>query len=92
MTGYALHPDAFADLEEIREFIAQHNPDAAERIIAEIFEEFRSLARFPDSGHVRQDLTSRAVRFSIVREYLIAYAPEQPIWILGVLHGAAIPV
>jgi toxin ParE1/3/4 len=92
MSGYALHPDAFADLDEIREFIAEENPEAADRVLTEIFEEFRILARFPHIGHLRQDLTSRPVRFRLVREYLIAYAAEEhPVWILAVLHGRRNP-
>jgi plasmid stabilization system protein ParE len=31
MSGYAFHPDAFADLDEICEYIAQDNVDAADR-------------------------------------------------------------
>ena len=33
MSGYAFHPDAFADLDEIWEYIAQDNIDAADRKI-----------------------------------------------------------
>ncbi len=33
-SGYALHLEAFADLDDIRDFIAQENPDAADRVIA----------------------------------------------------------
>jgi plasmid stabilization system protein ParE len=29
VTKYALHPEAFADLDKIREYIAEDNPDAA---------------------------------------------------------------
>jgi plasmid stabilization system protein ParE len=29
---YALHPEAFADLDDIRDYIAQENPDAADRV------------------------------------------------------------
>jgi plasmid stabilization system protein ParE len=36
MSGYALHPDAFADLDEIWEYIAQANIDAADRVLADI--------------------------------------------------------
>lgn len=36
MSEYALHPEAFADLDEIREYIADDNPDAADRVIAAI--------------------------------------------------------
>ena len=38
MNEYALHPEAFADLDEIREYIAEDNPDAADRVISEIFD------------------------------------------------------
>ena len=31
MTGYALHPEVFTDLDNIRQYIAEHNPDAADR-------------------------------------------------------------
>lgn len=47
MNGYALHPEAFTDLDKIREFIAEDNPDAADRFITEIFEAIRSLVAFP---------------------------------------------
>ena len=32
MSGYAFHPDAFADLDEICEYIVQNNVDAAGRV------------------------------------------------------------
>ena len=33
MSGYAFHPDAFADLDEILEYIAHDNIDAADRFL-----------------------------------------------------------
>ncbi len=47
MSGYALHPEAFADLDDIRESIAKDNPDAADRVIIEIFDSLRALVQFP---------------------------------------------
>ncbi len=92
MSGYALHPEAFQDLEDIREFIAQVNPSSADRVITEIFETLRALAGFPHQGHRRPDLTSRPLRFKLVRDYLIAYAPEEsPLWVIAVLHGRRSP-
>lgn len=76
-SGYALHPAAFADLDEILDYIAQKNPDAAERVIAEIFDTIRALVSLPNQGHRRPDLTSRPLRFTLLREYLIVYAPEE---------------
>lgn len=90
--GFALHPEAFADLDDIRGYIAQENPDAADRVMSEIFETMRKLTHFPDQGHRRPDLTSRPLRFTVVREYLIAYAPdENPLWIIAVVHGRRNP-
>ena len=93
MTGrYVLHPDAFRDLEEIWEYIAQDNPDAADRVIDEVFSALDALASTPHMGHRRPDLASRALRFWPVRTYLIAYAPEeQPLWVVAVLHGRRNP-
>jgi toxin ParE1/3/4 len=56
MSGYALHPDAFTDLDEIREYIARDNPDAADRVLEEIFDAIRELVPFPYQGHFRPDL------------------------------------
>jgi plasmid stabilization system protein ParE len=93
MSGYALHPEAFADLDDIWEFIAEDDPDAADRVITEIFDTLRALAPFPHQGHRRPDLTSRHLRFKLVRDYLIAYAPdESPLWELPYCTGAAAPV
>jgi len=51
MSGsYALHPEAYMDLDEICGYIAQDNPDAADRVITEIFNAIRALVRFPDKG------------------------------------------
>lgn len=92
MTRYALHPEAFADLEEIRQHIARDNAVAADRIIAEIFETFETISSFPDAGHLRPGLTAHPLRFQVVREYLVAYAPAKtPVWIVAVVHGRRSP-
>jgi len=76
MSGYAFHPDAFADLDEIWEYIAEDNIDAADRVLADIHSTLTTLAESPQMGHRRPDLTTRPLRFHVVRdEYLIAYAP-----------------
>jgi len=41
--GYALHPEAFADLDDIRDYIAQENPDAADRVLSEVFDTIPGL-------------------------------------------------
>ena len=92
MKGYSFHPEALQDLDEIWEYIALDNLDAADRVSAEILAAVRELVSFPAVGHNRPDLTSRPLRFLVVREYLIAYAPaEKPLWVVAVLHGRRHP-
>ena len=90
MSGYALHPEAFADIDEIWEYTAEHNIDGADRVVADIFAALRTLVASPHIGHRRPDLTARPLRFHVVRdEYLIAYAPdESPLWVLAASRWA----
>jgi len=89
---YALHPLAAQDITEIWEYIAADNPQAAGRVREEIQDAIRALLPFPARGHRRPDLTSRPLRFITVRDYLIAYAPEErPLWVVAVLHGRRNP-
>jgi antitoxin ParD1/3/4/toxin ParE1/3/4 len=92
MSGFRLHPEAYNDISELWEFIAQDNPEAADRVREEIYDVIQRLVRFPHQGHIRPDLTSRPLRFWRVRDYLIAYAPnEKPLWVVAVLHGRRSP-
>ncbi len=76
MTGYDFHREARLDLEHIWEFVAIDNVDAANRLIEEILASVRALVPFPNG----------------VRDYLIAYAPEEkPLWVVAVLHGRISP-
>jgi plasmid stabilization system protein ParE len=92
MTRFAFHPEARLDLDEIWEFIRADNLDAADRVIAEILSAISGAVPFPNQGHKRPDLTQRPLLFLLVREYLIAYAPdEEPLWVVAVLHGRRSP-
>jgi plasmid stabilization system protein ParE len=93
MSGYAFHPEAFADLDEIWEYIAQDNIDAADRVLADIHTVLRALVASPHIGHRRPDLTGQPLRFHVVRDqYLIAYASdERPLWVVAVFHGRRNP-
>jgi toxin ParE1/3/4 len=92
MVTYDFHPEVRVDLDEIWQFIAADNPDAADRLIAEIVDAIDALVPFPGVGHRRPDLTGRPLRFIVVREYLIAYAPdEKPLWVVAVMHGRRSP-
>jgi plasmid stabilization system protein ParE len=92
MSGYALHPEAYTDIDDIREYIAADNPNAADRMVTEIFDAIRFLVHAPQQGYRRRNLTSHAVRFKLVREYVIAYMPDkQPLWVVAVIHGRRSP-
>lgn len=93
MSGYAFHPEAFADLDEIWEYIAEDNIDAADGVLADIHSTLTTLAASPHIGHRRADLTGRPLRFHVARdEYLIAYvADERPLWVVAVFHGRRNP-
>ena len=89
---FGLHPLAALDITDIWEFIAADNPLAAGRVRQDILDAIRALVPFPHQGHRRPDLTSRPLRFARVREYLIAYAPEErPLWVVAVVHGRRSP-
>jgi plasmid stabilization system protein ParE len=67
-SGYALHLEAYADLDDIRNYIAQENPDAADRAMSDMFDTRRGLVPSPHQGHRRPHLTSRPLRFILTRE------------------------
>jgi toxin ParE1/3/4 len=92
VSGFALHPEAYDDIDEIRAYIAEDSPDAADRVVNEIFDRLRTLPQFPQQGFRRPQFTSLPLRFALVREYLIAYVPERkPLWVLAVIHGRRSP-
>src|SRR5437588_7934417 len=92
MSGFVLHPDGLADLDEIWEFIAGDNLTAADGVLEEIYKAIGALVTFSQVGHSRPDLTSRPLRFQPVRDFLIAYAPdEKPLLVVAVLHGRRNP-
>ena len=90
--GYTLHPAVYNDLEEIHGYLEGFNPNKADRILDEFLNAFDLLANFPNLGHRRPDLTSRDLRFKIVRKYLIVFLPNQEaLWIVAVVDGRRHP-
>ena len=90
MTSYVLGLDADLDLDEIWEYIAADNIDAADRWIAKLFDAFEALANTPGLGHKRQDLTGYPVLFWPVGSYLIIYRAAEPraLEIVAVTQGS----
>lgn len=59
MSAYEFHPEAEADINAISEYIAEDDPDAADRMIDKIVATIEALVPFPHQGHPRPDLTLR---------------------------------
>ena len=94
MSGYVLSADAALDLEDIWEYIAADNVDAADRWTGKLFDAFEALGRTPGMGHKREDLTAYPVLFWPVGAYLVIYRAERlPVEIVAVTRGSRdIPV
>ena len=80
-------PLAEADLDDIWWYIAQDNPEAADRLLDRIGERCRALARFPEMGTNREDLMA-GLRSLPIGNYLVFYLLiEHGIEIVRVLPG-----
>ena len=76
------------DLREIWAYVAEHNTEAASKLIKEITGKFAVLRDFPEMGR-KQDRLLVNLRSFVVRDYLIFYQPfEDSVEILRVLHGS----
>jgi plasmid stabilization system protein ParE len=89
MSAYLLSPDALQDLQDIWDFVALDNVNAADQSEDEFFSAFEKLARQPRMGHTRLDLTDRDVRFWPVGSYLTVYRQlPKTLEVIAVLHGS----
>ena len=60
--------------------------------VKDIKKTFRKPFVILSKGFRRPNLTSRPLRFILVRDYVIAYAPgENPLWVVAVMHGRRSP-
>jgi toxin ParE1/3/4 len=76
-------------LEDIFEYIAADNPQAAAQTVQGIYDRAQILAKFPEIGH-RYQASPRNVRVLLYGHYRIAYLVKDDgnIDILGVFHGS----
>jgi addiction module RelE/StbE family toxin len=83
-------PTAQRDLLEIWRYIAEDNPDAADRMSTGFSNAFRQLQDQPRSGRTRSDLAGdRDVRFWRVGDYPVIYrVMASTVEIAAVLHGS----
>ncbi|HEY1806295.1 MAG TPA: type II toxin-antitoxin system RelE/ParE family toxin [Terracidiphilus sp.] len=89
MNGFILSGEALLELDDIWSFIAQDNPEAADRWIAKLLDGCDALARHPQMGHTRTDLTDQPVLFWPVSDYLIIYRTHlEHIEVIAVTQGS----
>lgn len=76
-------------LEDIFEYVAADNPQAAGHTVQGIYERAQDLVSFPEMGH-RYPASSRNVRILLYGHYRIAYLVKDDgnVDILGVFHGS----
>ena len=90
MNRYVLTVEAQQDLKQIRDYVLQEGGFRVARyVVASIVNGFRSIARAPGQGHLREDLTPRTeLRFWAVFSYLIVYRiDKKPLLIVAIVHG-----
>ena len=86
MSRLLIRPEAKVDLDDIWFYIAQDNPNNADRFLNQIQETSLSLANYPQMGTIRNELKAD-LRSHPIGNYLIFYFPlENGIDIVRVLH------
>ena len=88
---YRFTARALNDLDNIWNYISENNLKAANRVEEAIFDACNRLARFPQLGSRRSEITALPVRFWTVTSfpnYIVVYRPDRkPLEIVAVLHG-----
>ncbi|MDO9708175.1 type II toxin-antitoxin system RelE/ParE family toxin [Paracraurococcus lichenis] len=73
MADLFLTPRAEQDLRDLWRFIAEGNPDAADRVVLGIHRRMQALRRFPRLGPARPDIAADA-RVLVIGTVLVLYA------------------
>lgn len=86
---YVLSRRAASNLVRIWRHLRQEAGDiVADRVESVIKKQIEFLAENPGIGHIRGDLTVRAVRFFLVYSWFIVYRPEtKPLQVVAIIHG-----
>ena len=88
-TTFSLTTQAASDVDEIWEYIAESNIDAADKVLADLYAAMHKLVQMPGMGSLKPTLTDARHRFWVVAPYVIVYRPDtSPLQIIRVLHGS----
>jgi len=78
---------ALGNLIETNKYIASENPEAARKVINDIFEAGTKIKAFPEKGRIVTELRRKNIREVFCYEYRIIYRIESKrIYVLTVLH------
>lgn len=77
-------------LRDIYDYIATDNPDAAQKVVAGIYEKAQLLRQFPEIGYKYRSEPEGEIRILLYGHYRITYFVKgsENIEVLGVFHGA----
>ena len=77
-------------LQDIYDYIAQDNPEAAQRVVAGIYEKAQILKDFPEIGYKYRSEPDGEIRILLYGHYRITYLIKEmeAIEILGIFHDA----
>jgi toxin ParE1/3/4 len=75
MNAFRLSPAARSDLDEIWFYIAQDDPEAADKFIRAIVSRFPKFAAMPELGRRREKLSPRLRSFPVAR-HVIFLSPD----------------
>lgn len=81
-------PLALERVEDIAQYIAQDNPDAAVSWVGELFDAVERLADFPQSGRIVPEVGIRRIREVIFGAYRVIYSVRDKVEILTVRRGS----
>lgn len=90
MMKIRFNPIAISDMQEIKEYISQDNPEAAIKVINSLFDKAQSLIDFPKMGAAlsKKIGINTKYRYLICNQYIIFYIFEDDVVsIMRILHG-----
>lgn len=91
MSDVLWSPRAKRDLDEIWDYIAAFNPDAADRLVERIDKRLEACARQPTTGSLAINIYSllpTELRYFVEADYIIFYlASDESILVARMVHG-----
>jgi addiction module RelE/StbE family toxin len=81
---------AYADLEDIENYISQDSPAIARNFINRIFDKIDYLYQYPSFGKPVPEISDKSIRELLLNKYRIIYqvVDERNISIIRIVHGS----